>query len=1119
MNILPFAVRAHSKRSPAKSLFREAISRSLLATALVVFAADVSGVCCPTDSVAFGQTLAAFPTAEGFGANAVGGRGGSVYHVTNLNDNGAGSLRYGIDSAAGPTTIVFDVGGTIQLQSTLTINRSNLTIAGQTAPGAGIEIVGNTTAIYGNDDIVRYLRFRAGDQESTTAQDSLTVTSSNNVVIDHVSASWGIDETLSVTLSNNVTVQNSIVAETLNRNAHSDGSLVRGQVSSSTPGGYTFSHNLWISNDIRNPGIGSLETYDAPSQKTGYQLQLDLVNNVIYNWGSQAVHTVESSDDIYLNMVNNMFIAGPSTTSPNEVFREEPEQSSLFGYQGRVNIYDSGNMIDSNKNTTLDPVATNHTMFKKGMASWPLAFAVGPYPYPAVTTQSATDAYQQVLANVGDSLQRDSVDQRLITQVSTQGGAIITSQNQVGGYPILAATARPAGWDTDGDGIPDSWELAHGLSPYVAGDGVNIASNGYTNLENYLNSLTGEVIIAPSPTNMLHWSGTNTWDAGVTANWSTASGGPYNQTAWAANSHAVFEGTAGTVTVSGNIDGVKSILFTTDGYTLGGTGTLTFAGGGNIAMGAGTDTINCTIAGNGGLTKSGSGTLILGGANTYTGGTTVMQGTLALGSSGALPSGNDLAVNSVLDLHGYAANVNGLSGGGVIVNNAPGTTCLLTAGGNDQSSTFAGVIQDGGAGRIIALNKTGSGTLALTGANTYTGGTTVSAGTLEFDGTGSVRGNILNNATLAFNNANNNWNYVTFAGNISGSGSVTLTGGSYLSLTGTNTYSGGTTIGDYCILLVGYGGTTGSIAGNVTNNGYLAFYRSDSLTFSGNISGSGYLYQIGYGGTLTLSGKNTYTGPTVVAGGTLRVTGSLANNGSNNVFVAKDYNGVIGDGLGDSMISRRVAAGGTYAGLGSAITELSTGELATTADIVAGTASAQTDVSMAWRTLTTAEKTQAGGGLISEILSLNGIAPSGTGVRNGVRQTDMFVLQMSYDPSQLSSIWGLTESQAVAQDRLSLAYLDNGTGGLFGVGFGDGSWIRAVDGNFGGTPNFVGNHAYNSSYFVLGDYGVDTTNHVVWAVMNYSGQFAAVPEPSTLVLVTIGTVSLMAHGWKRRRAA
>jgi fibronectin-binding autotransporter adhesin len=512
------------------------------------------------------------------------------------------------------------------------------------------------------------------------------------------------------------------------------------------------------------------------------------------------------------------------------------------------------------------------------------------------------------------------------------------------------------------------------------------------------------------------------------------------------------------------------------------------------------------ISGSGGLVITGAS--CLSGSNTFTGDTVLTSGQLVLGGSNAL-------ANSTLDCEGgpvFFDQVNtftlgGLKGNQDLALEGQIGAIALSVGNNNANTTYSGALIGSG-----SLTKIGTGTLVLTGANTHSGGTTISSGTLQIGSggtTGSITGNVANNATLAFNRSN----ALTFAGNISGTGTLTKSGAGTLTLTGVNTYSGGTTI-SAGTLQVGNGGTTGSIAGNVTDNATLVFNRSNSITFAGNITGTGDLTKAG-AGTLTLTGSNSYAGLTTVTGGTLQVTGSLANNGSNKVLVAKDANGVFGDGNGDASISRRVASGSSYAGLGSAITNLSAGELATTADILAGTASAQTDVSMAWRTRTEAEKTKQGGGLISEVLSLSGIAQSGTGVRDGVHQTDMYVLQMSYDPAELMRIWGLTEDEAVAQGRLYLGYF--GAAGL--VGIGDDSWTGAVNANFGGTSNFVGDHAYNSGYFVLGDYGVDTANNVVWAVINYSGQFAVVPEPSTLVLLGIGAVGLLTYGWRPRTAA
>lgn len=445
-------------------------------------------VVCIAGVAAWGQSLPAFPTAEGFGAAAAGGRGGAVYHVTNLDDTGPGSLRYGIEQAAGPTTIVFDVGGTIHLQSSLGIPRSFLTIAGQTAPGDGIAVVGHSTLIGAGatDIVIRYMRFRAGDISlAAGAQDSLSIFDAQRIVIDHVSTSWGLDESLSVTRSNNVTVQYCIIAETLNPARHAYGSLVRGHVDAAHSGGYTFHHNLWIHNNRRNPALGSYQEVDKDAD-----LEAELINNVICNWGARSIHTVRSRAALRINLVNNLLIAGPDTQTAEEVLRVE-------AFTGNVQVHQSGNLIDGDKDAAHNPVGVTPSMFRTGLFAG-LTLVNDPFPFPGIfRVRDASEAYAVVLTRVGASLRRDAADQRLIQDLISRGGGIIVSQNQVGGFPTLAG--GPAPLDSDRDGMPDAWELRWGLDPHDPTDGNVTASNGYTNLENYLNSLTGEVTMPVEP--------------------------------------------------------------------------------------------------------------------------------------------------------------------------------------------------------------------------------------------------------------------------------------------------------------------------------------------------------------------------------------------------------------------------------------------------------------------------------------------------------------------------------------------------------------------------------------------------------------------------------------------
>jgi autotransporter-associated beta strand protein len=443
--------------------------------------------------------------------------------------------------------------------------------------------------------------------------------------------------------------------------------------------------------------------------------------------------------------------------------------------------------------------------------------------------------------------------------------------------------------------------------------------------------------------------------------------------------------------------------------------------------------------------------------------------------------------------------------------------------------TVAGNITGSG-----SLTKVGAGTLTLTGTNSYGGNTTIDGGTLRISTSNSLptgslvtlRGGTLdlrNDTGTAFNNVA----FVESPSTINvdcavlGSGrdqTHSLGGirqsapGADLSITGDHGY--GLEIGSLfanfdmsitneapgTVVIRGYtfGNVHGRLsisgAGNTLISEYLVAFSSQS--FSLNKTGSG---------TLTLAGESYFNGTVTVEGGTFDVLTTLRNNGS-------DYVHIKADDTGATKMIRHVLDNGltSYAGIGSAVVG---GEFDTTADIVAGDASGATDVGMSWQLRTGAEKTQAGGGLISDVLSLDGIALSGGGIHNGSHQTDMFVLQMSYSPSELLSIWGLTEAEAVAQDRLYLGSLDLGADGL--VGTADDQWIRAVAGNFGGSCNSVGDHAYNSSYSALGNYGVDTTNHVVWAVLNHNSQFAAVPEPSSVAMLLGIALTALLYYWHR----
>lgn len=427
------------------------------------------------------STVRAFPGAEGAGAFTVGGRGGDVYHVTNLDDTGPGSLRNGITTATGPRTIVFDVSGTINLNSRLNINKSFITIAGQTAPGDGITIAGwSTTVSNAQHVIIRYMRFRPGDIRCANGMegDALWVDNSKDVIIDHVSASWSIDESLSVTDSDRVTVQWSFITESLNFSCHPEGRHGFGALVRFGAGRVSYHHNLFSHHFNRNPRVGD-------------DITLDFVNNVVYDWGTDASYSGSAVEGITkVNYLGNYLIAGPNTPSN--------KRTRAFN-GGSVNtwIYQAGNKIDSNVNGTLDGTDTGSAMFVNSYTQQvaPLDLTSGGNDEDKpegseslidINTFTADGAYAQVLGLAGSSLVRDAVDLRVVNQVRGETGAMINSQNDVGGWPLLNSTPVPT--DTDNDGIPDTYENANGLDPNDPADAASLRPDGYTNLEAYLNS-------------------------------------------------------------------------------------------------------------------------------------------------------------------------------------------------------------------------------------------------------------------------------------------------------------------------------------------------------------------------------------------------------------------------------------------------------------------------------------------------------------------------------------------------------------------------------------------------------------------------------------------------------
>ncbi|HLR25436.1 MAG TPA: hypothetical protein VK112_06180 [Fodinibius sp.] len=425
-----------------------------------------------------GQKVKAFPGAEGFGAYAKGGRAGEVIYVSNLNDSGPGSLRAAIEQE-GPRTVVFEVSGTIILEEDLAVDNPYLTIAGQTAPGDGIALRDGSLEIETHDVVVRYLRVRLGDQGD--GGDAISIQSGHDIIVDHCSASWSTDEVISAssyeTTLTNVTVQWCFITEALNPENHGYGSLIRG-----TGGArYSFHHNLYAHNRGRNPRPGNYDRNSHEEDPEG--LSLDFRNNVIYNWGgSYAGYNADSKSVTRMNYVGNFLIPGPNSEHTCIAY----ETGSSFN---RAYFHDNYYNLEKPENPW-DLVRFDDDWSRQQMEAYKQ-----PQPFPAasIKTDAPEQAFEQVLAHGGASLpHRDTVDERIVKDVKNRTGAIIDSQNEVGGWPGLASTPAPP--DTDRDGMPDQWEKKHDLNPAKDTDAPNYTlSEKYTNLEVYLNSLVNPV--------------------------------------------------------------------------------------------------------------------------------------------------------------------------------------------------------------------------------------------------------------------------------------------------------------------------------------------------------------------------------------------------------------------------------------------------------------------------------------------------------------------------------------------------------------------------------------------------------------------------------------------------
>jgi pectate lyase len=421
--------------------------------------------------------LPVFPGAEGFGTRAIAGRGGKIIAVTSLANDGPGTLRAAVSDAF-PRIIVFHVAGTIELKSELQVVHPFVTIAGQTAPGGGICIKGAGITIITHDVLIQHIRVRPGNKGPVDADinDAISILGSHggtegayNVVLDHISASWAEDETVSTWYgAHDITISWSIISEALNRSRHRKRTHSAGLLIGDSSYHVSAHHNLLAHNDFRNPLISGGGTHD-------------FVNNVIYNWGVLPAEITDHDSNTFLNFVGNYFIPGASTQrGPYEI---------LFN-EGNPRIYVEGNLGPHRPHLSIDEwELVGFGYGEEGVA--PATYrSLAKYTTPAISSQSATEALEKVLTRAGATApQRDVVDRRVVDDVKKRTGSIIDSPDDVGGYPELAGGIRPV--DSDHDAMPDDWEREMGLDPQDASDGNgDLDGDGYTNIEEYLHFLS-----------------------------------------------------------------------------------------------------------------------------------------------------------------------------------------------------------------------------------------------------------------------------------------------------------------------------------------------------------------------------------------------------------------------------------------------------------------------------------------------------------------------------------------------------------------------------------------------------------------------------------------------------
>jgi hypothetical protein len=446
------------------------------------------------------NNIYAFPGAEGHGKYATGGRGGKVYYVTTTEDvTTTGSLRYALNQT-GPRIILFKVSGTIQLKSALSVSNGNVTIAGQTAPGDGICLRDYPVTVDADNVIIRFIRFRLGD-ESNVEADALGGRFRKNIIIDHCSMSWSVDECVSFYQNENFTLQWCLLSESLRNSVHDKGPHGYGGIWGGKNA--SFHHNLLAHHDSRNPRLG-----ESGGDIFALTDLVDLRNNVIYNWQGNSCYGGEAMN---ANIVNCYYKPGPATTKIERIIAIDKNVdpiTPIYNVWGKFYIsgnYMSGSVRATNDNWTYGVYSQFHSKYGVVPEAEKLAMRLSsPLNSNGVTTHTAQKAYEKVLEYAGASLHRDTIDKRIIHDVTTgtaiymTGGngsinGIIDTQTAVGGWPVLSSHQPEA--DSDNDGMPDTWEILNYLNPGNSGDAwLNTIDAVYPNLEVYLNSLVSSII-------------------------------------------------------------------------------------------------------------------------------------------------------------------------------------------------------------------------------------------------------------------------------------------------------------------------------------------------------------------------------------------------------------------------------------------------------------------------------------------------------------------------------------------------------------------------------------------------------------------------------------------------